>query len=124
MRQKERIKVRVHEAFFVGVNRLEKDRHVFVNITNTCKHRQLTITHLYLEYTKDEEDKVLDIIPSGFKLPWVLEASVCAEIAIPCDSLPFNVNFNGFKVRTSDGEWYQSKKQHTLASNAELLILK
>ena len=118
MKTKERIKVRVHEAFFTGSD----DRHLFVNIANTCKFRILTITHLY--YECGEQKRVMDIISNRNHFPITLEASQCIEIAIPCSSLPFPITFEGFKVRTTDGKWYQSKAQHTLTSNVEFLILK
>jgi hypothetical protein len=128
-KDKAKIKVRVHEAYFVG----NKTPHLFVNIANVAKHRQITITHLYF----DHKEGVMDIIPKSSTVgvdagyhafPLTLEASECVEIPIPSSLLPESVldnPFANFKVRDSNGQWYQSKMQHTLArENVTLLELK
>ncbi|MBE3085869.1 MAG: hypothetical protein IMZ64_06595 [Bacteroidetes bacterium] len=130
------IKIRIHEAVFVTDKKHET--HVFVNIANRSKFRQLTITHLYYEYPMPasigEMKRTLDIIPSEqareglgsvCSFPITLQPSECIEIAISWLKLPNDLignHFTNFRVRTSDGKWYHSKKNHTLATgNVNLL---
>lgn len=117
MCKKEKIKVRVHAAFFV--NDKESVEHYFVNITNVAKHRQLTVTHLYFKHGTTV-GQTLDIVPGNKKellFPITLEPSECIEVPIQVHLLPKVVDpFGAFKVRDTDGNWYISKKQHTLAT--------
>lgn len=125
MCKKPKIKVRVHKAFFV--NDKDEQAYLFVNIANVAKARPFTITHLGF----DHHSEVVDIIPTmkddSLLFPCLLEASDCIEIPVPLTKIPDvekDQEYLCFKVRDTDGNWYESKKQHTLLAVNRLLTVK
>lgn len=97
-----RIRVTVHEAYFVGTN----IKAYFINVTNLSKERDIEITHVWFNCTPR-----VDLINHDRPLPKRLKPDESWETWIELDDLPKDVHKNPFnlaRVRLSTGKVYKS----------------
>jgi hypothetical protein len=101
---KTKVKVLVHEAFFL--DDLKKEPYFFVKVVNLSHIEPITITHVWV---KDSPD--LEILNSETPLPYKLEKTDTWETWFKRDQIKDTNNiFNNVRIALSSGKEYKSRK--------------
>jgi len=100
-----KVKVLVHEAFFIGDQ--NKEPHYFVKVANCSPETTFTITHIWVK----DSSKEIDIINQERPLPHKLEKSDIWETWFRKDIIEDQESvFNNVRVVLSNGKLYKSKR--------------
>ena len=104
-----KIKVLVHEAFFVIDQ--NKEPHYFVKVINLSSKNSFTITHVWVQ----DGFKEIDVVNPKTPLPHKLETSDIWETWFKKDIIKDHNNvFKNVHVVLSNGKEYKSKKNENV----------
>jgi hypothetical protein len=101
-----RVKVRVHKAFFLGIN--PPVEACFVNVVNMSRNREIEVTHVWFDATPQ-----VPALPPQRPLPKRLKPDEPWETWVECSRLPADVQGSPFtraRVRLSTGQVVKSKE--------------
>lgn len=100
-----KIKVLVHEAYFIG----GKDPHYFVKVINCSTEKMFTITHIWIK----DRSKEIEVLNPERPLPHKLERSDIWETWFIKDIIEDQGSvFENVRVVLSDGKVYKSIKNN------------
>ncbi|HHW68938.1 MAG TPA: hypothetical protein GX747_01175 [Tenericutes bacterium] len=100
-----KVRVLVHEAFFIGGQ--NKEPHYFVKVINCSSETMFTITHMWIK----DSSREIDIINQERPLPHKLEKSDVWETWFRKDIIEDQNNvFKNVRIELSNGKIYKSRK--------------